>query len=491
MLMKRLKGLILCFCIMGCNISDSTKSEEDLPNILFLFADDYTFDAIHALGNEIIHTPNLDRLIQNGTQFSQSFNMGGWNGAICVASRSMIITGKTIWNAKALTEQWAKKENLESIQMSWGKLMEEKGYQTYMSGKWHVSIDPKNVFQTVRNIRQGMPGDFFKKGNKKGYDRPREGEIDLWRPTDSLNGGFWEGGKHWSEVAKDDALDFIKQSKERSAPFFIYVAFNAPHDPRQSPQSFLDRYPLDSIPLPENWLPEYPYKDAIGNPKTLRDEALAPFPRTPYAIKTHIKEYYAIISHLDEQIGKIMSALEASGKADNTYIFFTADHGLSVGKHGLLGKQSMFDHSIRVPLTLAGPGIPKNKTVDHEIYLQDIMATTLEMANIEAPASLEFKSFLSLAKGLEDQPLYPEGIYGAYVNHQRMIRKNQFKLIFYPKIKKTLLFDLEQDPLEMNDLSEDDEYQETAKELFEGLLILQKKMNDTLDLRKIYSFDSV
>jgi arylsulfatase A-like enzyme len=336
-----------------------------------------------------------------------------------------------------------------------------------------------------------MPRDFFKKGNKKGYDRPKEGEVDLWSPTDSLNGGFWEGGKHWSEVTKDDALDFIKQSKERSAPFFMYIAFNAPHDPRQSPQSFLDRYPLDSIPLPENWLPEYPYKDAIGNPKTLRDEALAPFPRTPYAIKTHIKEYYAIISHLDEQIGKIMSALKASGKADNTYIFFTADHGLSVGKHGLLGKQSMFDHSIRVPLTLAGPGIPKNKTVDHEIYLQDIMATTLEMANIEAPASLEFKSFLSLAKGLEDQPLYPEGIYGAYVNHQRMIRKNQFKLIVYPKIKKTLLFDLEQDPLEMNDLSEEDEYQETAKELFEDLLILQKKMNDTLDLRKIYSFDSV
>ena len=266
----------------------------------------------------------------------------------------------------------------------------------------------------------------------------------------------------------------------------MYMAFNAPHDPRQSPQSFLDLYSLENIPLPKNWLPEYPLKDDIGNPKTLRDEALAPFPRTPFAIKTHIKEYYAIISHLDEQIGKIIQALEDSGKADNTYIFFTGDHGLSVGKHGLLGKQSMFDHSIRVPLTLAGPGIPKNNTVHHEVYLQDIMATTLEMANIEAPASLEFKSFLSLAKGLENQPLYPEGIYGAYINHQRMIRKNQFKLIVYPKTKKTLLFDLEQDPLEMNDLSEEDEYQEIVKELFEDLLILQKKMKDTLDLKKIY-----
>ncbi|MEK9608792.1 MAG: sulfatase-like hydrolase/transferase [Flavobacteriaceae bacterium] len=477
--------------MISCNPTTEKTQQKNLPNILFLFADDFTYDAIRALGNDIIHTPNLDRLVKNGTHFNQAFNMGGWNGAVCVASRSMIITGKSIWRAKALSDQWKKSEMHELAQESWGKLMEQQGYQTYMTGKWHVSIAPEKIFQTVRNVRPGMPKDFFRKGNQKGYHRPKIGETDAWSPTDSLNGGFWEGGKHWSEVAKDDAIDFIEKSREKASPFFMYIAFNAPHDPRQSPKSFLDRYHLDSIPLPENWLPEYPYKDAIGNPKTLRDEALAPFPRTPYAIKTHIKEYYAIISHLDEQIGKIMSALEASGKADNTYIFFTADHGLSVGKHGLLGKQSMFDHSIRVPLTLAGPGIPKNKTVDHEIYLQDVMATTLEMANIKAPASLEFKSFLSLVKGLEDQPLYPEGIYGAYVNHQRMIRKNQFKLIVYPKIKKKLLFDLEQDPLERTDLSEEDEYQETAKELFEGLQILQKKMNDTLDLRKIYSFDSV
>ena len=166
--------------------------------------------------------------------------------------------------------------------------------------------------------------------------------MDTWKAADSLNGGFWEGGKHWSEVIKDDALDFLNKSSEKEDPFFMYLAFNAPHDPRQSPQSFLDRYPLEEIPLPDNWLPEYPYKDAIGNPKTLRDEALAPFPRTPFAIKTHIREYYAIISHLDAQIGEILKALEASGKANNTYIFFTGDHGLSVGKHGLLGKQSMF-----------------------------------------------------------------------------------------------------------------------------------------------------
>ena len=483
--MIRLTVFLLCMLFVACNSSTHKATEDNLPNILFLFADDYTLDAIHALGNDVIQTPNLDRLVRNGTHFSQAFNMGGWNGAVCVASRAMIISGQSIWNAKTTSDQWRNKKNIEAAEQSWGKLLEQKGYQTYMTGKWHVSIDPNTIFQTVRHIRPGMPRDFFRKGDEKGYHRPIEGEEDQWNPADSLNGGFWQGGKHWSEVIKDDALDFLNQSKEKEAPFFMYLAFNAPHDPRQSPQSFLDRYPLEKIPLPENWLPEYPYKNAIGNPKTLRDEALAPFPRTPFAIKTHIKEYYAIISHLDEQIGKILDALEASGKANNTYIFFTGDHGLSVGKHGLLGKQSMFDHSIRVPLIMAGPDIPKNKSIDHEVYLQDIMATSLELGNVTPPPSIEFKSFLSLAKGKEDMANYPNGIYGAYMDSQRMIRKDGFKLMVYPKIKKILLFDLKNDPLEQHDISDQNHYKGKVKNLFENLKLLQEKHNDSLDLSGI------
>ena len=467
--------------LLACN-PPPKASLKDLPNILFLFADDYTYDAIHALGNDFIETPNLDRLVRNGTHFTQAFNMGGWNGAVCVASRAMIISGKTIWNAKAISDRWKKKKNLEAAEKSWGKLMEQKGYQTFMTGKWHVSIDPKKIFQTVRNIRPGMPKDFFKKGGQKGYNRPKQGIEDTWKASDSLNGGFWEGGKHWSEVIKDDALDFLNQSSKKNAPFFMYLAFNAPHDPRQSPQSFLNRYPMEEIPIPKNWLPEYPFKDGIGNPKTLRDEALAPFPRTPFAIKTHIREYYAIITHLDQQIGEIIEALKKSGKDKNTYIFFTGDHGLSVGRHGLLGKQSMFDHSIRVPLLVAGPDVPKNQKIEKEVYLQDIMATSLELADIPIPKSVKFKSFLKLVKRKNNEPNYPEGIYGAYIDYQRMIRKDGYKLIIYPKIKKTLLFDLKNDPLEMNDLSSKIEYKDRSISLFKSLLEIQKKYQDSLDL---------
>ncbi|MEL6945325.1 MAG: sulfatase/phosphatase domain-containing protein, partial [Bacteroidota bacterium] len=212
---------------------------------------------------------------------------------------------------------------------------------------------------------------------------------------------------------------------------------------------------------------------------------LAPFPRTAYATKKHIQEYYAIVTHLDEQIGKILDELEASGKMENTYIFFTADHGLAIGKHGLLGKQNLYDHSVRVPMMLVGKDIPKGKKVNSDVYLQDVMATSLELAGIEKPDYVEFNSFLDLAKGDSQNSSY-YGIYGAYVNLQRSIRKDGFKLIIYPKIDKILLFDLENDPEEMNDLSKDTKQQERIASLFRDLMEMQKEKNDPLELGGLY-----
>ncbi len=172
----------------------------------------------------------------------------------------------------------------------------------------------------------------------------------------------------------------MKEATQREEPFFMYLAFNAPHDPRQSPQSYLDRYPVEQVSVPENFQPLYPFADAIGCGKGLRDERLAPFPRTPHAVQVHRREYYALITHMDAQIGRILESLQATGKADNTWIFFSADHGLAVGQHGLLGKQNMYDHSVRVPFMVVGPNVAADRRIDEPIYLQDVMPTTLELA---------------------------------------------------------------------------------------------------------------
>lgn len=488
-LMASLAAVLLVNC---SSPGIDSEPESTLPNIVLIFADDQTYTAVQALGNEEIETPNLDRLVRNGTTFTHAYNMGGWNGAICIASRSMMISGRSLWRANQFKDAWQQNDSI-ALAQTWGKLIEQQGYNTYMTGKWHVAANPDSVFQTVRHVRPGMPGDFRSEGSfdspettPLGYNRPKNEQDNSWSPYDTAMGGFWEGGTHWSEVLKDDALDFIDDAVAQSEPFFMYLAFNAPHDPRQSPKEFVDRYPLDSISLPESWMPRYPYDEAIGLGPKLRDEALAPFPRTEYATKVHMQEYYAIVTHLDEQIGEILNALESSGKMDSTYIFFTADHGLSVGRHGLMGKQNMYDHSVRVPMMLVGPGIPAGRKVSADVYLQDVMATSLELASIEKPAYVEFNSLLGLAKGKTEQSPY-DAIYGSYINYQRMIRKDGMKLIVYPEANEVLLYDLENDPKELNDLADDPTYAEQVASLFSDLQHLQQQYADTLDLSSLYT----
>ncbi len=470
-------GLVLTAITSSCKKPEKPVSQKTKPNFLFIFADDQTYESIRALGNQEVITPTLDKLASEGMVFTHAYNMGAWHGAVCVASRTMLNTGRFVWNAyrneKKLNEL-AKERKL------WSQLLEDAGYETYFSGKWHVQINPGEIFNHVKHVRPGMPPSV-----PEAYNRPVEGQPDAWSPYDTAFGGFWKGGKHWSEVLADDAEEFLSLAAKSDKPFFMYLAFNAPHDPRQSPKKFVDMYPLENISIPENFLPEYPYIGKIGYGRNLRDERLAPYPRTEYAVKVHRQEYYAIISHMDTQIKRIIEALEKTGKKDNTYIFFTADHGLAIGSNGLMGKQSMYDHSIRPPLFVIGPDIPKNKKNDADVYLQDIMATTLELAGVQKPPYIEFSSLLDLAREKSSESHY-KSIYGCYTNAQRMIRRNGFKLIAYPQAKALLLYDLSKDPLEMHDLGDDPRYEEMKKELFNELLALQEQMRDSTDLKSVF-----
>ena len=330
---------------------DSSSQKVQKPNIVLIFSDDQRYNTIRALGGKEVITPNLDSLVSAGTTFTRAYNMGGWHGAVCVASRTMLLTGLSIWDARRSEK---KLDDIAATSGLWAQHLRKAGYDTYMTGKWHVRADVNAIFDHVAHERAGMPNQ-----TPQGYNRPLSTADTFWQPWDKKYEGFWKDGKHWSEVLADDATGFIQQASRKVDPFFMYLAFNAPHDPRQAPKEFVDMYPLDGITLPENYMEEYPFKEEMGSGTDLRDEQLAPFPRTPHAVKKHIQEYYASITHMDAQIGKIFRALAASGKLQNTIIFFVSDHGLAVGHHGLMGKQSMFDHSVRVPLVVAGPGNSK------------------------------------------------------------------------------------------------------------------------------------
>ncbi|CAA6677766.1 MULTISPECIES: sulfatase-like hydrolase/transferase [unclassified Lentimonas] len=450
--------------------STELSTAQDRPNVLFIFADDQSYETIGAYGLTDIDTPNLDRLVNEGASFSHAYNMGSWSGAVCMASRACLNTGSFLWQASDDARECA-----QGKRPTWSQLMAEQGYQTYMSGKWHVGgVSAPKVFDRTGKVRAGMP-----KQKPAGYNRPKD-EADYatgWKPWDKAQGGFWEGGTHWSEVLANETVAYLQEQADSEQPFFMYVAFNAPHDPRQAPKEYIDMYPLERIQLPENYIPKYPDQGPKGVP-IIRDEKLMPFPRTEFAVKVNRQEYYASITHMDAQIGRILEALEASGKADNTWIIFSADHGLSVGHHGLVGKQNMYEDAMRAPFIVWGPGVEAGTKINAPIYIQDAMATALEISGQAAPEFIDYKSVLPLLDGRATQSY--DKIYGAYINTQRMVLSGDWKLIAYPQLKKVKLFNVKKDPMEMHNLADNPEYAEKVQQLTAQLEDSMDAMGDPM-----------
>ncbi len=489
LLILRAMGASLLAAPMPSFAQDVAKNN---PDILFIFVDDMTYDGLNALGNNQIISPNMDKIVQSGVSFENNYNMGGWNGAISQASRTQLMTGMYVWNAfEAQNEHFS---SLLEQRALWPQVMEDAGYKTFHTGKWHMwYVKPSDIFQEVELQRGGMPGDHYVfkaptngvPNTYLGYERPLSHNDDSWQPWDTSNGGYWEGGQHWSEGQADVLISYMKRNKDSKEPLFMTCAFNAPHDPRQSPKEFIDMYYVDKINIPESFQGEHPYMDEMGCGKDLRDEELAPWPRTEYAIQKHRQEYYALISHLDVQIGRIMTALEESGRADNTLIVFAADNGIAIGKHGLMGKQSMYDHSLKVPLVIAGCGLPKGQTRTQLSYMQDLVPTILEIAGIEKPETMDFVSQLNIAKD-GSLPSNHEGIYGAYLDVQRMVRNDRYKLLLIPYAKKVYLFDLKNDPEETKNLYGKRKYNALVEELVDKYLALAEEAGERYDITEAF-----
>lgn len=444
------------------------------PNILFILADDLAYDAIGSTSQGEVITPHLDSLRDQGCLFSHVYNPGSWTPAVCQASRTMLNTGLTVWKA-------AKYNRKKTQDPLWSELMKKQGYETYFVGKWHVeTVTPKEVFDHTGTVRAGMP-----QQTKAGYARKFiPGMADEWQPDDKKQGGHWEGGHHWSEVVADETCNFLQEAGKQEKPFFMYIAFNAPHDPRQSSPRHLDRYPVDKIKIPTAFLPEYPYCKEIGAGPKLRDEWLAPYPRTKYSIQVNRKEYYSIISHLDDQIGRILAQLKTKVKRP-TYVIFTSDQGLSIGDHGFMGKQNLYEPSTRVPFLVSGPGIKAGSSQNTAVYMQSIMPTSLEMAGTTPPANISFPSLLPQLKSGET--IAPQDMYGCMFDRQRMIKTDEWKLLIYPKANAIRLYHCRTDPHELKDVAADPQYRTIMDDLFRRLQKLQKENGDKINLLPVYN----
>lgn len=409
------------------------------PNIVFLFTDDQRFSTLHALNNKAVKTPTMDGLIERGTTFTRAHIMGGTVGAVCAPSRAMMLTGQTLFHIhnSIIQPEKAPAGTVKPYDL-YPELLRRAGYTTFGTGKWHNGpATYARCFSDGANIFFG------------GMSDHSQVPIQDFDPSGSYpNSRQRTGGKFSSELFSDAAVEFLEEYKSED-PFFLYVAYTAPHDPRMAPEAFTKMYPPEAIEVPGNFLPEHPFDN--GEMK-IRDEMLAPFPRTPEVVKQQIAGYYAMISEVDAQMGRVLKALEETGKAKNTIVIFAADNGLAVGQHGLMGKQNLYEHSVRVPLVIGGPGIPAGQRRDALVYLFDLFPTICELTGLRAPATVEGKSLVATIS--DDTPVR-DSVFYAYRNIQRGVCDGRWKLILYQVNGKETaqLFDLEADPLETRNLA--------------------------------------
>lgn len=428
----------------------------DKKNILFLFADDQRADTIAAHGNTYIKTPNLDRLAAAGFSFRCNYCFGGNSGAVCVPSRAMLMSGKTWFHVDTASLKGAK---------LLPELLREHGYVTFGTGKWHNG-QPSwlRAFQCGKNVFFGGMSDHTKVPVR---DLGPDGRLTEVRT----------GEKFSSELFADAAIEFLS-NHDGKKPFFVYVAFTAPHDPRMPPLSYREPYYRNLPPLPANFLPQLPFDN--GMMKGGRDENLAAWPRTEAVIRDQLAEYFGLITHMDEQVGRILAALRQSGQADNTLIIYAADNGLALGSHGLLGKQNVFEHSMRVPLIFAGPGIPQGKSTRAFTYLLDIFPTLCDTMGIPCPADLEGGSLRPLWEGRSER--VRDSVFLPFLQIQRAVRDERWKLICYPKIDHMQLFDLEADPDEIANLIDRPGNAEHVQRLLKLMRQWQAKVGDKVEL---------
>ena len=414
------------------------------PNILFIIADDQSpFDLKVYNPRSELQTPNIDRLAATGMVFDGAHHMGSWVGGVCTASRHMIMSGRTVWhipdkpgrtmnphvNNPILVPPGLAKFTLPAV-------FNRAGYDTMRTCKNGNSYaDANKLFQVRR-------------------DGTRRGASD-------------ERGSAWHA---EQVLAYLneRESVKDTDPFLIYFGFSHPHDTRDGKPELLAKYgavnhtdktklpPANSLQpaLPINYLPKHPFDHGHT---TVRDEVGVKGVwgrRDEHTIRNEIGRQFACSENIDIQIGRVLKKLETMGELDNTYIFYTSDHGMAIGRHGLQGKQNMYDHTWRIPFIVKGPGIKAGTRARGNIYLLDVLGTFCDLAGIPAPATSEGISFKPVLEGKKE--MVRDVLYGVYCGGgrpgTRCVKQDDWKLTKYQVdktgVRHTQLFNLSENPHE-------------------------------------------
>ncbi|HEU0165598.1 MAG TPA: sulfatase-like hydrolase/transferase, partial [Thermomicrobiales bacterium] len=338
------------------------------PNIILFVADDHRGTALRHLGGTRVRTPMLDTLAAAGVSFARAHSQGSMHPAVCVPSRASLLTGRSIFASSADPTglDFTAAQTIPAQLETFPQALRAGGYHTHAVGKWHNDrVSFNRSFGSGRAIFFGGMSDH--------YHVP----LHDYDPT----GAYPETAVRYEErfstdIFTDAAIDFL-EDRRTSEPFFLYVAYTAPHDPRTPPPRWSPK--ASQIEIAPNVVPIHPFDN--GEMK-VRDELISVAPRSISEVRNQLSAYYGMIAHLDHAVGRVMRILQARGMDEHTVVIYTSDHGLAVGQHGLMGKQNLYQPSLRIPLVMAGPGVPQGEIDSSLAWHADTCATIRAMAGL-------------------------------------------------------------------------------------------------------------
>jgi choline-sulfatase len=429
-------------------VESRSQTSATRPNILYIIVDDQSpFDFKFYNPASTLHAPVIERLAAEGMVFDAAYHMGSFSGAVCTPSRHMVMCGRSVWHLPIGPTSRKPKKGQPSAteaaahcppdiaQFTMAPVFNRAGYDTMRTCKQGNAYEAADALFTVRR-------DATKRGGN------------------AETGSVWHG---------DQVMDYLadRERTKDADPFLIYFGFSHPHDTRDGTPELLAKYgatnhadeaslpPADprQPPLPPTWLPKHPFDNSHLN---VRDEVSVSGVwnhRDQRTIRNELGREYACSENIDRQIGRVLEKLAAMGELDNTWIFYTADHGIAIGGHGLQGKQNLYEHTWRVPFVVKGPGVKPGSRAPGNIYLGDTLATLCDIAGIPAPETNEGTSFLPVLEGR--QPTVRDVLYGVYCGGakpgMRSVRRGDWKLIKYESPEgglHTQLFNLAENPQE-------------------------------------------
>jgi arylsulfatase A-like enzyme len=470
-------------------------------NILFIFADDHAYQAISAYGSNRNKTPNIDRLAKKGMLFDRAFV----TNSICAPSRAVILTGKH----SHLNGQLTNGQRFDGEQQTFPKLLQKKGYQTAMVGKWHLKSDPTGF-------------DFW---------QVLQGQGPYYNPPMNTPDGVKKITGYTTDVITDVSLDWLKNKRDPNKPFILMSQHKAPHRNWQPGPKYLTKYDGVDIPEPDtlrddyknrlepattqamtidrhlstsdlkiktpgNLTPEQKAKwDAAYGPKNkaFEEANLQGDELFKWKYQRYVKDYLRCIDSVDENIGRLLDYLDKSGLAENTVVIYSSDQGWYLGEHGWYDKRWMYEESFRTPLIVRWPGVTKPGSKNKDLVQNlDYAQTFLDICGVKSPKDMQGQSIVPLLKGKKPKNWRKSLYYQYYefpgghsVRRHYGVRTETHKLIYFYKLDGWELYDLEKDPNELNSVYGQPEYATLTKELKNELNRLRKLYKVPVDDRPL------